>query len=124
FSDPGTDSYQFTINWGDSTSDTFYVPGPGLPGSLGFVAVNFAGSASHDYSSFGTFTISVTVADDDGGSVTTTVGSVTVAATAAIVIDPVWGKTLDIHGTDLADHITVNQNMENGVLVYKVHADS
>ena len=58
------------------------------------------------------------------GSATKIAGSVTVAATAAVVTDPVWGKTLDIHGTDLADHITVNQNMENGVKVYKVHADS
>jgi len=47
-----------------------------------------------------------------------------VVATAAIITDLVLGMILDIHGTDLADHITVNQNIENGALVYKVHTDS
>ncbi len=46
------------------------------------------------------------------------------AATAEVVSDPVWGTILDIHGTDLNDHITVNENVEGGVRVYKVHANS
>ncbi len=123
FSDPGADSYKVVIAWGDGSTTEYTVfthPGPEGDGLSG----TFNVSGSHDYTAFGNYTISVSVMDDDGGSDVEIAGSVTVAATAAIISDPVWGTTLDIHGTDLDDHITVNENMENGVRVYKVHSNS
>jgi hypothetical protein len=138
FTDPGTDTYRFEINWGDGTIDIFNVPGfngfpapdtadipaPGPYGDFGLVAANFPGSATHSYGAFGTYAITVTVLDDDGGSMSAVVGVVAVETSAEVVSDPVWGTVLDIHGTDFDDHVTVNQSTENGVLVYKVHANS
>lgn len=123
FYDPGDDDYTVTIDWGDSTTTVLTSPGDVDAG-----AGTHSYSAGHVYTTFGTFYVTVTVDDDDGGS-TGAVDAlnypVVIQASAAIVTgDPVWGTVLDMHGTDLRDVITVNQNIENGVLVYKVHANS
>jgi hypothetical protein len=69
FTDPGSaDTHTSTINWGDGSSTT---------GTLDQSALTVAGS--HTYSNAGTFTVIVTVTDDDGGASSDTL-SVTVTA--------------------------------------------
>lgn len=115
FSDPGADSYQLVINWGDGSADTFFIPGPGLPGAFGFPADMVGGTAQHTYTTTGSFTVTVQAQDDDGGLSSAIAGTIT--AGGAIV-----GNVLDIVGTNAADQVTVNQATQNGVSVYKVHA--
>jgi hypothetical protein len=139
FNDPGTDTYRFEINWGDGAIDIFNVPGfMGFPapdptdipaqgpyGPFGLVAASFPGSASHTYGAFGTYVITVTVLDDDGGSTSATVGAVAVEATAKVITDSLGDTILDIHGTDFNDDITVNKSNDPVLgAVYKVHANS
>ncbi len=56
FSDPGDDDpWQVTVDWGDLSSDTFDASAAGSLGSL-----------SHTYADDGTYTVTVTVQEDDG----------------------------------------------------------
>ena len=114
------------INWGDGSDpdgdsvvgETFVI---GQSESTGEMSFSLAGL--HTYTAFGARTITAKVTDSYGASSSTVpLGSVTVGATASVTYDPVWGITLDIHGTDLADHITVNQT--GGGSQIKVHSDS
>jgi choice-of-anchor A domain-containing protein/RHS repeat-associated protein len=76
FTDPGytsaaagtQETFTATVNWGDGTATepatvSFTAGSPGTP-STGTV------TGTHTYTTGGTFTVSVTVADDDGGSTT------------------------------------------------------
>ncbi len=102
FTDVGIqDTHKAIINWGDGT-----VPAIGMVASGGIM------SGSHTYASGGIFTITVTLTDDDGGSVTST-------TTAVITGVGVVGNTLYVIGTDNDDRVTINQAGS----VYKVHAD-
>jgi hypothetical protein len=78
FSDPGfdnllnaegetTERFSFAINWGDGTPVDSGPAGILLAGGEG---INTAGAfdGSHVFASAGTFTVTVTVSDDDGGS--------------------------------------------------------
>jgi parallel beta-helix repeat protein len=68
FTDPGTDTFTATINWGDGNTD-----------DLGAVTSPIA-SQSHTYTDNGVYTVTITVTDDDGG-----VGSDTLTATISNV---------------------------------------
>lgn len=104
FTDVGIlDVHTATINWGDGNTTTATISESGGSGT-------FAGS--HPYAAGGIYTITVTLKDDDGGTVTKT-------TTAVVTGVGVIGGTLYVIGTDNADHITINQAGS----VYRVHAD-
>ncbi len=78
FSDPGTaDTHTATIDWGD---------GNVTAGSVAEVLGAGTVTGVHQYSAAGTYTITVTITDDNGGSVVAT-GIPGVAPTAAPVAD-------------------------------------
>ena len=115
FTDPGLDGHLVTINWGDgSDPDGDSVVGQTIAvegGTDTTGAVSFSLTGLHTYAAFGTYTVNATVTDFDGASSSTVTSSpLKVGATASVIVDPVWGTTLDIYGTDLADNIAVSQN--------------
>jgi PKD repeat protein len=73
-SDPGSDDLTFTWNWGDGSSDTvitIYNDGLGpdpLPSPGGTYPFLVTHKPYHTYGDNGVFTITITVADDDGGA--------------------------------------------------------
>ena len=104
FTDVGLlDTHTVSINWGDGFTTI---------GSVVQVSGSGSVSGSHIYATGGIFTIIVTLTDDDGGSVTST-------TTAVITGVGVVGNTLFVIGTDLDDHVTINQAGS----VYRVHAN-
>jgi uncharacterized delta-60 repeat protein len=95
FTDPGSaDTWTITWNFGDGTSQT----SSGSPGAI---------SASHTYLASGTYTVSVAVTDDDGGSASHT-SSITISSTST--------TALQIHGTDGHDDISVKPG-DGGTLI-------
>lgn len=108
YTDPAgpLDTHTVTVSWGDGT------PVEILPAS----AVDQAGdtfSHAHTYASGGIFTITVTVADEDGGV------SAARTATAFVSGVGVMNGTLYVIGTNDHDHVTINK----AGAVYRVHAD-
>ncbi len=92
------------IDWGDFSPTTILNLPVGSRSLLRTIPIRF-----------GTYTISITVMDDDGGIDSMTFANVAVVeATSVIVTDPVWGKNAGYSWTDLDDQITVNQSMEVG----------
>lgn len=104
FTDPGiVDTHQAWIDWGDGTVTAAGIIQGSGQGTL---------QGAHRYISGGQYTITVKLADGDGGMDTETT-SVFVAGVGT------WNATLFVIGTDQADHITINAAGP----ILKVHAD-
>jgi Ca2+-binding RTX toxin-like protein len=105
FTDVGTlDSHIITWNFGDGTGD--FGPTPASPGAI---------VANHIFTTSGSYTVSVTVQDDDTGTTTVTT-NVTIVA-AAIQIDPCDAtKTALVVGGTTGDD-TLNFHPASGGLI-------
>ncbi len=118
FADAGTaDTHTALVDWGDGSPEEpgFVLETPfGPPGATsGMVGTAFAG---HIYTETGTYTVAVTVLDDDGLSAVATI-DVTIGATLvqADPLDP--GKTLLlVGGSTAADKIQVKKGNKAGTL--------
>jgi uncharacterized repeat protein (TIGR01451 family) len=89
FSDPAAaldQPYTAVINWGDSTTSIGTVSGGGNPFIYGF-------SGSHTYAQSGSYNVTVSVTDKDGGTGTSAATTVTVANIAPTVSTPVVSPT-------------------------------
>src|SRR5205807_1282863 len=85
FTDPaGALDQPFTavVNWGDNTTSTATVSGAGNPFSYGF-------TGNHTYAQSGSYNVTVSVTDKDGGTGTSAPMSVAVANIAPTVGTPV-----------------------------------
>ena len=61
--DPGVDDLTFHWDFGDGKSQDNFYPNPG-----GVFPISVTDHVEHSYFSQGTFTVTLTVSDDDGGS--------------------------------------------------------
>ncbi len=100
FTDPGFDApgepvetFTYSIDWGDGTSDDAGFATIDTPGRLG-VPTSGSFDGSHIYSDNGTYTATVTVYDDDGGSDTETF-TVTVGNVVPAISGVTGGETVD-----------------------------
>ncbi len=80
---PTSETFQYAINWGDGTVQAKTTVGAVTQGSVGIDTTGFFGG-SHRYADDGTYTVTVTVYDDDGGSDTETF-TVTVGNAAPVL---------------------------------------
>ena len=89
FTDPAgalDQAYTAVVKWGDTTTSTAVVSGSGNPFSYSF-------SGNHTYAQNGTYNVTVSVTDKDGGTGTSAVTTVTVANVAPTVSTPVVAPT-------------------------------
>ena len=94
-----------TVDWGD---------GGGVETLTDVDQTNDEFSGMHTYTDGGIFTITVTVADEDGGV------SISQETTAVVTGVGVQDNVLYVIGTSSADHVTINKQGNNKL---KVHAD-
>jgi PKD repeat protein len=115
--DPGSDDFTFTWNWGDRTSDTVSIffndnIGPDPYPSPKINPMDITDLVSHIYGDNSVFTVTLTVVDDDGGiSVSTTTVTVNNIAPTIEPLDtyitdenlevPISGRATDPGSDDL-----------------------
>ena len=78
FTDPGADAWTATVDWGDGSS-----PGQAMLSGHDFSLV-------HVYPAAGTFTVTVTIADDDAVGSTTQTVTVNAVSSPGAVLDPAY----------------------------------
>ncbi len=89
FTDPADaldEPFTAVINWGDNTADTATVTGAGNP-------FNYAFSGSHTYAQSGSYNVTVSVTDKDGGTGTSAPVMVSVANVPPTVLTPTVNPT-------------------------------
>jgi hypothetical protein len=90
FTDTGKlDTHTGTFSWGDSTSTTVAAVESGGSGTV---------SSTHAYVAAGTYTISLTVADDDGTKSSPVFFTVTVGGQTMLILDPKASGAVTISG--------------------------
>ncbi|MFC1715666.1 PKD domain-containing protein [Candidatus Poribacteria bacterium] len=104
FTDPGLlDTHTATINWGDSTTEAGQVNEVNGSGTV---------TGSHTYTSVGSYTVTITVADDDGGSGSDSITVDFELPPAVTSVSP--NQVIDVGGT----RVTIRgQNFQNGATV-------
>lgn len=121
FSDPGTlDTHTATIDWGDGTGPMAGVVAEnpfGPPGSTS--GADGTVSGSHTYAAIGTYTVMVTVTDDDGGSASDTL-TLTVTQSPALTVSPTSLSPRCGEGTDAPNGSFEVWNSGGGHLDYVV----
>ncbi|TMQ31845.1 MAG: PKD domain-containing protein [Planctomycetota bacterium] len=110
FADPGTlDTHSVLINWGDGAS---------TPLNLAAGVLSFS-NISHSYTSAGSFTIGVTVTDNDGAFTTASaqlqVTSITTALSASIT-----GPSTGVRGQQLTFTLTVTGAAPGDAIQYNI----
>jgi Ca2+-binding RTX toxin-like protein len=111
--DPGVlDSHTVVVDWGDGAGPTSLTLSPG----------NQPFTATHVYSTAGTYSVHVTAADADGGNAAATATVSVMAApvsgaSAVVQADPLGGTALVIRGTSANDFIMVVPNGRHGLKV-------
>lgn len=123
FSDPGFDNpggtpptaedFTVTIDWGDGTVEPGTVSE--TPGRAG-VRTTGTASGGHAYRFGGIYTVTLTIADDDGGSAT-------ISTTVLVSGAGVHGGVLEIIGTEAGDRVHLNLAGPPWKRHFKVHAD-
>jgi len=98
-SDPENDAFTVKVNWGDSS-----------------ITTGGSSSASHTYSSTGTFSISVNATDSKGASSTRSCGSVTVSTTPP---PPTRAAKLKITNVDVKVDGKSSKNLDDGDTISK-----
>ena len=118
----GTDeTFSFSIDWGDNTTFDTGTANVDVVGSPG-VATTGSFDAGHAYVMPGSYTITVTVSDDDGGSDTGTFQIV--VGRSIFVLNPKKSGTLSLKkdsAIDIAGSVFVNSSSKHAVSV-KDHA--
>ena len=114
FTDPGTaDTHHAVIAWGDGTQTTLAENDPGMNQTANTLA------ASHAYAAAGSYTVTVTLYDDDGGSAVRTTTAVIQSSTFLPGTVTLLDGVLYVIGPAGDDHVTVNKQNNTQL---KVHA--
>jgi PKD repeat protein len=97
---PSAETFTYSINWGDGTAPENGAASVELVGSAGQLTVGSFGG-SHSYSTAGTYTITLSVRDDDGGEASQT-RTIQVGAPPALALSIDKGAILETAGPNTA----------------------
>ncbi|WP_163992383.1 PKD domain-containing protein [Pyxidicoccus caerfyrddinensis] len=94
FYEQGADTVTFTVDFGDGSAPVQFLPNPGAPNTF---------NAPHVYADSGTYRLTVTLTDDDGGASTFTaqaaILNVAPTVTASNDSPAYWGTPVNLVGT-------------------------